>query len=327
MNSSDYSGENTIGTRTASATVGRNTGSISARFILIVAGVAFLFGALVVGYALNRFGYLDFGGNSAEQAASDPRDGSSRPAIAAPANDANLPLLQRSSENETPVQTVERVVEQQGGIDQRLAAAEQRIARLDLQAQAAGGNAARAEGLLIAFAVRRTLERGEKLGLLRDQLQLRFGAAQPNAVKAVLDLAKRSVTRERLVAGLERLSPQMSGDAEEASLARLQREVGELFTFRRTGSDSPQPEKRLERARLRLTSGQIEQAIAEVERLPGADKAENAAWLADARRFDRAQKALDVLETTAILEPRRLRDAEGGRVQQPSPVEARVGAR
>ncbi|MFN9632298.1 MAG: hypothetical protein ACK554_02175, partial [Erythrobacteraceae bacterium] len=36
-------------------------------------------------------------------------------------------------------QAVERVAEQQGGLDQRLAAAEQRLSRLDLQAQAAAG--------------------------------------------------------------------------------------------------------------------------------------------------------------------------------------------
>ena len=52
-----------------------------------------------------------------------------------------------------------QITQQQGGIDQRLAAAEQRLARLDLQAQAAAGNAARAEGLLIAFATRRRLFR------------------------------------------------------------------------------------------------------------------------------------------------------------------------
>lgn len=304
MNSS-YSSNN-IGRRPT------GPGAKSARFILIVAGLAFLFGALAVGYGMYRLGFM----GGAESAAADPAETSAEsapPAIIPPAFEAPPP-------DETPVETVERVVEQQGGIDQRLAAAEQRIARLDLQAQAAGGNAARAEGLLIAFAVRRTLERGEQLGLMKDQLRLRFGAAQPNAVEAVLELANKPVTRERLVARLDRLTPQMRGEIDEAPLAKFQREVSELFTFRRTGSDSPQPEKRLERARLRLTSGQIEQAIAEVEQLPGSQKAETAAWLADARRFDRAQKALDVLETTAILEPRRLRDAEGDRVQQPSPL-------
>ena len=46
---------------------------------------------------------------------------------------------------------------------------------------AASGNAARAEGLLIAFSARRTLERGNDLGYLGDQLRLRFGDAEANA--------------------------------------------------------------------------------------------------------------------------------------------------
>ena len=283
-----------------------------ARVTLIVAGLAFGLGAVIVGYGMHSLGYANGANN--EVAGSVTENGS-------PTSPANaLPALRSPPANETPVETVTRVVEQQGGIDQRLAAAEQRIARLDLQTQAAGGNAARAEGLLIAFAVRRTLERGEDLGVLKDQLRLRFSSAQPNAVEAVLALAEKPITRERLVARLDQLTPRLSGDSGEAPLTRFQREVSELFTFRRTGTDSPHPEKRLERARLRLTSGQIEQAISEVEQLPGADRAETAAWLADAHRFDRAQKALDVLETTAILEPTRLRDSEGDRVEQPSPV-------
>src|SRR6188508_324878 len=51
---------------------------------------------------------------------------------------------------------IEEVAQQQGGLDQRVAAMEQRLSRLDMQTQAAAGNAARAEGLLVAFAVRRT---------------------------------------------------------------------------------------------------------------------------------------------------------------------------
>src|SRR3990170_1686682 len=74
----------------------------------------------------------------------------------------------------------ERVMaETQGGLDQRVAAMEQRLARLDLQTQAAAGNAARAEGLLVTFASRRSIERGVPLGYLADQLRLRFGDAQP----------------------------------------------------------------------------------------------------------------------------------------------------
>ena len=77
-----------------------------------------------------------------------------------PPGAAISPSPSQSADNAAQaVKAVTRVAEQQGGLDQRLAAAEQRLARLDLQAQAAAGNAARAESLLIAFATRRAVER------------------------------------------------------------------------------------------------------------------------------------------------------------------------
>ena len=53
--------------------------------------------------------------------------------------------------------------------------------------------------------------------------------------------------------------------------------------------------------------------------LPGAESAEG--WLRDAERYAAAQRALDLIETAAVLEPRRLRDGAGNRVEQPSPAE------
>ena len=52
--------------------------------------------------------------------------------------------------------------------------------------------------------------------------------------------------------------------------------------------------------------------------LPGADEAKE--WKIDAQRYAGAQRALDLLETSALLEPRELRDGEGTKVAQPSPV-------
>lgn len=217
------------------------------------------------------------------------------------------------------VEAVERVAEQQGGIDQRLAAAEQRLARLDLQAQAAAGNAARAEGLLIAFAARRALERGEELGFLSDQLRLRFGDNWPNAVRTVISFSRDPVTLDRLLFRLDGLGPQISERESVSSWADIQREIGELFVIRREDTPSPQPERRLERARLFLESGRTDAAIAEIKAMPGAEQASS--WIADAERYRDAMDALDRLETAAVLEPRRLRDGAGQAVEQPSPVE------
>lgn len=205
------------------------------------------------------------------------------------------------------------------GFDQRLAALEQRLTRLDLQAEAASGNAARAEGLLIAFAARRAIERGAPLGYLEEQLKLRFAEAQPSAVELVIDAAKRPVTIEQLSAGLEANGSKLiNAPAEESGWGRLKREVSDLFVIRRDGGTAALPTERLERAELLLRNGQVEQALAEVERLPGASSA--AGWIADARRYASASRALDLIETTAILEPRNLKDGSGQKIEQPSPL-------
>ena len=214
---------------------------------------------------------------------------------------------------------VEQVAEQQGGLDQRVAALEQRIARLNLRAAAAAGNAARAEGLLISFAARRAIERGAPLGYLGDQLRLRFGDALPNAVQTVLAAGENPITLDQLLARLDGLAPVLSQTpADEGMLSWLGSELSQLFVVRREETPSPRAESRLQRARLFLESGRTEAAISEVRNLPNAGEA--AEWIADAERYAAAQRALELLETTAILEPRELRDGAGNPVEQPSPV-------
>ena len=103
------------------------------------------------------------------------------------------------------------------------------------------------------------------------------------------------------------------------SWARLKRELGELFVIRRESTPSPQPERRLERARIALEQGRYQNAIDEIRGMPGADKAD--AWIADAERFRDAMQALEVIETAAVLDQSGLRDGAGNVVRQPSPVE------
>ena len=214
---------------------------------------------------------------------------------------------------------VEQVVEQQGGLDSRVAAMEQRLARIDLQLEAATGNAARAEGLLIAFAARRAIERGTPLGYLGDQLRLRFGDARPNAVQTVIDVSRDPVTLDQLIARLDGLAPQLVNNEPQGDvMGWLGRELSGLFVVRREDQPSPQPSRRIDRARLFLESGRPDAAVAEVRNLPNADEA--AGWVEDAERYARAQRALELLETTAILETRGLRDGAGNLVQQPSPA-------
>lgn len=220
---------------------------------------------------------------------------------------------------EGAAEVVRGVVDQQGGIDQRLAAAEQRLARLDLQAQAAAGNAARAEGLLIAFATRRAVERGAELGYLADQLRLRFSDQWPNAVSTIIAFSRDPLRIDNLTERLRGLGPELAKQEEGISWERIQREIGELFVVRRESTPSPQPELRLERARIALEQGRYQNAIDEIKGMPGAAQAQ--AWIADAERFKAAMEALEVIETAAVLDQSGLRDGAGNVVNQPSPLD------
>jgi hypothetical protein len=208
------------------------------------------------------------------------------------------------------------IIGQQGEIDQRISELEQRLARLNVQADAAAGNAVRAEGLLIAFAARRAIERGDRLGYLAEQLRMRFGTAEPRSVDAVLAADRNPVTLDRLLAQLDGLAPHLGRDStSEGTFDWISRELGELFVVRREDAPSPAPVQRLERARLFLESGRTESAIAEVRNLPNAERAR--AWIVEAQRYAAAQRGLERIEAAAILEPDDLRDGTGQPVQQP----------
>lgn len=203
-------------------------------------------------------------------------------------------------------------------VDARLAIMEDRLARLDLQAEAASGNAARAEGLLIAFAARRALDRGAQLGFLEEQLRLRFADAQPNSVRTLIEASSAPVTLDSLYAQLDALGPALTGTAPAGdNWSWIKQEISNLFVIRHQSGSPTRPDDRLARAKLLLAAGKVEEAIGEVERLPGAAKAKD--WSAAARRYDAVQRALDLVETTALLDTSRLKDSSGQKVEQPSP--------
>lgn len=287
-----------------------SNGAGSFKGILAIALMALLLGAAVTGYLWWRSGFDD--GGSAQAVLDDVPPPEQQALAGSPASPT--PAASAAAK-----QAVERVEEQQGGIEARLAAAEQRLTRLDLQAQAAAGNAARAEGLLIALAARRAIEKGAELGYIADQLRLRFGDGWPNAVETIISMSRRPITLDKLVARLEGLEPDLRNASEEPSLAWLRREIRDLFVVRRETTPSPQPVRRMERARLFLESGRYEDAIKEVESMPGAPAA--ADWIVDARRYAAAERALDLIETAALLEQGRLRDGAGYTIGQPSPVQ------
>lgn len=191
-----------------------------------------------------------------------------------------------------------------GDVPQRIAQLETRIDRVDRASREAVGNADRAEGLLVAFAARRALDRGVALGYIEGLLRERFADTQRAAVATIITVARRPVTLEQLQQGLGDLGTNLTASAPDDSWwTATRRELGSLITIRREGSTSTVPVERLQRARDRLAAGQVDVALAEVLRLPGQQRAGR--WIGEARRYVAARRALDTIEAAALLDPTR----------------------
>lgn len=185
----------------------------------------------------------------------------------------------------------------------RVAALEARVGQVGTEARAAVGNADRAEGLLVAFAARRALDRGVPLGFLEALLRQRFGDSQPQAVGLIIMVAREPVTLQDLQGELDALGPQLVGAGpDQGWWDAFRGELGSLITVRRQGTPSPVPAERLTRAKRWLEAGQVDLALIEVQRMPGAEHARG--WASKARRYWIARRALDTIETAALLEPR-----------------------
>ncbi len=183
-------------------------------------------------------------------------------------------------------------------MSQRVQDMELRLSRIFVQAEQASGNAARAEGLLIAFAVRRALDQGRSLGYLEAQLQQRFGLSHPAEVKVIREFTRDPLTRDMLETELDDFSSHSFADKHNSFWASLGEEFSNLFTIRRSGSSPTDSESRLKRAQKYAASGNIAATIAEVEKLSRSDKIDS--WLVKARRYAAAQSALDRLERAAL---------------------------
>ncbi len=203
--------------------------------------------------------------------------------------------------------------------NERIAALEQRIETLSRAADAAAGNATHAESIMVAAAARRAVERGEPLGYLANQLRLRFAVAQPDAVERVIAAAARPVTLSYLSAELERLAPTLKGAPAESGWSWVRRETSDLFTIRRNDRLAPDPEARLQRARLYLVNGRVDMAVGEVNQLPGRAAART--WLGQARDYQIATRALDMIEASAVISASPL-----ARATQPAGPPPRVAA-
>lgn len=183
---------------------------------------------------------------------------------------------------------------------ERMAGLETRVARLENGIQQAAGSAGRADALLIAFAARRAVDRGVALGYLEPLLVSRFADTNRGAVATIVGGARKPVRLEQLTAQFEALRPTLQGRApQESAWTSVQRELGSLISIRHADRPSLQPSATYDRARARLASGQVDLALAEAMRLPGIGRAQG--WVADARTYVAVHRALDEIETVALL--------------------------
>lgn len=183
---------------------------------------------------------------------------------------------------------------------QRLATLETRLSRVENATERAEGSAGRADALVVAFAARRAIDRGVALGYLENLLVERFGPQHRQAVAMVITASHQPVRLNDLIAEYDTLGPELRRGGRQSNWwSNFQHEISSLVEVRRADQPSTNPDARYNRAVQRLSSGDVDQALAETMRLPGAANA--ADWVAKARRYIAAHRALDELESAALL--------------------------
>jgi hypothetical protein len=259
------------------------------RFLLVLVLVSIIIGLALAGWALTRSekvrGWILGGQSATPQTAIT---------YAPPTTTATPP--ETSALGKPADVTPEAVSVEAAG---RLASLEARMAKVE-STQTSSGDSGRAEGLLIAFAARRALEKGMALGYMEGELNRQFGQSQPRAVAMIIAASRQPVTRDTLAAELDALAPQLAGaPADRSWWDSVKESMGSLIIVRQAGTPSPDPVLRVSHARDMIEGGRVDQALAEVARLP--NRAVAASWIADARRYVEAQRALDLLEAAAIM--------------------------
>lgn len=182
----------------------------------------------------------------------------------------------------------------------RIAALEQRLTDVENATERAEGSAGRADALVIAFAARRAIDRGVALGYLENLLVERFGTQHQTAVATVITASRQPVRLDDLISEYESLGPVLRrGGPQDSWWSGVKREFGSLIEVHRAERPATNPEARFNRALQRLSGGDVDQALAETMRLPGAGNA--SAWIDKARRYIGVHRALDEIESAALL--------------------------
>ena len=130
----------------------------------------------------------------------------------------------------------------------------------------------------------------------------RFGAAHQRAVATIVTAAQAPVTQAQLIENYEKLGPLLRGKGpDESWWTGMRRELGSLVSIRRNDVPSPRPAARYDRALSHLEAGEVDSALAETMRLPGAARPEAQGWITQARRLIAARRALDEIESGALV--------------------------
>jgi hypothetical protein len=182
----------------------------------------------------------------------------------------------------------------------RIAALESRVERVENSTQRAEGFAGRADALVVAFAARRAIDRGVALGYLEPLLVDRFGAQHQAAVATIVTASRNPVRLNDLINEYEAIGPDLRrGGSQESWWSSVQRELGSLVEVHRSDRPALNADARYARASQRLVTGDVDQALTETMRLPGAAQASD--WTGKARRYVAAHRALDEIESAALL--------------------------
>lgn len=179
---------------------------------------------------------------------------------------------------------------------------EERLKRLENATAQVRGSAGRADALVVAFATRRAIDRGVALGYLETLLVERFGAQHQRAVATIITASHKPVRLDELTSEYQMLGPDLrSGGPQDNWWDGFRRSLGSLVEVHRAERPPVNSEARYNRALQHLSSGDVDQALAETMRLPGASR--GAAWVDKARRYIAAHRALDEIESGALLIP------------------------
>ncbi len=273
---------------------------IKFRTIAIFTLIAFIGGSVAAGWAITKYDLFqsnDIADNNGIMS-NEPLNIDSKAITVAPAP-------QPTANNAVAVNQIRNNSTRQlddSSMKQRVDSLDDRISRINVQAQQASGNANRTEAMLIAFAARRAIDSGSSLGYIADQLTFRFANTNQKDIDILIEASDNPIRLSALQNQIEQTSESLlSPNQDSNTWDTIKKEMSELFIIRKSGSPPPQPERRLERIKIALSSGDIKTAIAEMEYMPGAEN--TADWIASAKRYIRVQNALNAIERTAISIP------------------------